>query len=80
MSTKEEIRHLTSRAYYLNAIETDSRFVDTFWNIKEELFNILRVWSYTHTMPYPKAMQEDLNDLNEQLDMAWHKIVEARLN
>lgn len=77
MNTQERIKDFIRRAYFLDAIEevTDS-FVDSYWSIKEDLFNTMKLWWYKgSSSKYPKAMERDLNELNHLLQNLWTRIV-----
>lgn len=74
MSTKEKIEDLIRRAYFLDAIPEWSESVEeSYWVIKEELFDLLRLRSYTAILPPPPAMQKDLDELNAILETIWRK-------
>lgn len=77
MSTQERIKDFIRRAYFLDAIEevTDS-FVDSYWRIKEDLFNTMSSWWYKgSSSKYPKAMERDLKELDGLLQKLWTRIV-----
>lgn len=74
MSTKDKIKHLLIRANAIDAMGTWNESVEElYWNIKEDLYNVLRLRSYTAILPPPQAMQKDLDELNAILESVWHK-------
>lgn len=74
----KEIKCCAKRAFFLGGASVNESFVESFWKIKEDLFDAQTRWEHNYGV-YPESMRADLKECHDNLQECWHKIVEAGL-
>lgn len=79
MGTKEKIKDLKFRMYYLNAVDgVGLFFADTVRKLKIEMNDVVANWQKEHNS-IPFNMQEELDEFDRQYQTALKKIWNAGL-